>query len=236
MTGDHQPTLGLNLDEPDDGKSTKRRAARASGTKRSRPAAPEGRVVRVMPDVVGIDKEFDYLVPEGTDVQVGDVVRIRLAGRQIGGWVTAIDVEPIPGVVLSSVTKVSGRGPTVDLLELSAWAAWRWAGRRPHLLRTASPTATVPALPAPSPDAPPAPNVPEYQRVALDLDRAVLRLAPGVDRYPLLRAAVAQPSGVAGGRTLVLCPSVDEARSLGRRLRRDGVATAILAGEAGAAG
>ena len=190
----------------------------------------------MLPDVVGIDKEFDYLVPDDVDVHVGDVVRIRLAGRPIGGWVTALDVEPAEGVTLASVTRVSGRGPAPELLELSAWAAWRWAGRRPHLLRTASPTATVRALPAAAPLLAPVPDVPDHLRAALALERAVLRLAPGVDRYPLVRAAVAEPTAVAGGRTLVLCPSVDEARALGRRLRRDGVATSILAGEAGAAG
>src|SRR5690606_5428161 len=64
----------------------------------------------------------------------------------------------------------------------------------------------------------------------------VLRLAPGVDRYPLVRAAVSMPTPAANGRTLILCPSSAEARALGRRLRRDGVATAVLAGEVGAAG
>ena len=35
-------------------------------------------VVRVLPDVAAIDKEFDYLVPPGVDVAVGDVVRIEI--------------------------------------------------------------------------------------------------------------------------------------------------------------
>lgn len=230
VSGDDQPTLGLHLEGMEPASGPQLEARRPSVTR------PPGRVVRVLPDVVGIDKEFDYVVPDGVDVRLGDVVRIRLAGRPIGGWVTALDVAPASAVPLASVTKVSGRGPAAELLELSAWAAWRWAGRRPHLLRTASPTATVRDVPTPAP-LPAAPTeVDRTLREALALDRAVLRMAPGTDRYPLVRAAVAAPSGVAGGRTLVLCPSVSEARALGRRLRRDGVITAILAGEAGAAG
>ena len=233
VTGDHQPTLGLHLDRADE---PRRRARGPGGAGRSETVRPNGRVVEVLPDVVGIEKAFDYLVPEGIEVYVGDVVRIRLAGRPLGGWVTAVDVEPSADVTLASVTKVSGRGPAPELLDLSAWAAWRWAGRRPHLLRTASPTATVPSLPAAAAFPSRVPEMPDHVRAALTIDRAVLRLAPGVDRYPLVRAAVAEPSAVEGGRTLVLCPSVAEARALGRRLRRDGVATAILAGEAGASG
>lgn len=230
VPGDDQPTLGLHLEGMD------RASDLPSRARRPPVATPSGRVVRVLPDVVGIDKEFDYLVPDGVEVRMGDVVRIRLAGRPIGGWVTAVDVEPASDVALASVTKVSGRGPAAELLELSAWAAWRWAGRRPHLLRTASPMATVRDIPTPAPLPAEVPVADHTLREALALHRAVLRMAPGTDRYPLVRAAVTAPSAVAGGRTLVLCPSVSEARALGRRLRRDGIITAILAGEMGAAG
>jgi primosomal protein N' (replication factor Y) len=44
-------------------------------------------VVRVLPDVSGIDKEFDYLVPDHLpEVIVGSVVRVDLAGRRVAGW------------------------------------------------------------------------------------------------------------------------------------------------------
>lgn len=228
MTRDDQPTLlGLDLGRP--------------AAEPEPPAVPAGRTVRVLPDVVGIDKVFDYVVPTGTHVEVGDVVRVRLAGRPVGGWVTAVDVETADGVRPRKVTKVSGRGPTAELVDLSSWAAWRWAGRRPHVLRTASPPATVPALPAPAPPMEALGEseieaLPAHLLEALTADRGVLRLAPGVDRYPLVRAAVSMPTPAANGRTLILCPSSAEARALGRRLRRDGVATAVLAGEVGAAG
>ena len=87
------------------------------------------RVARVLPDVAAIDKEFDYLVPAGVEVHVGDVVRIALHGRRVGAWVVALDVDPVPGVTLKPLAKVSGRGPGPELLELATWAARRW-GRR----------------------------------------------------------------------------------------------------------
>ncbi len=196
----------------------------------------------MLPDVVGIDKEFDYLVPDATPVHVGDVVRIQLGPRRVGGWVTALDVDPTPGMKLVPLAKVSGRGPSADLVELAGWAAWRWAGRRVHFLRTASPGAVVRSLPAEvtsaGPDSVPVDGVPTGDptvEAALALDRGVLRLAPGADRYPLVLAAVRAPTPVDGGHTLVLCPSVAEAQALGSRLRRDGVLTAILAGSPGSA-
>ena len=47
------------------------------------------RVARVLPNVTGLDKSFDYLIPEelAPGVQVGTIVRVELHGRRIGGWV-----------------------------------------------------------------------------------------------------------------------------------------------------
>lgn len=194
------------------------------------------RVIRVRPDVVGIDKTFDYLVPTGVEVHIGDLVRVDLHGRRVGGWVVALDPEPLAGVNLKPVAKISGRGPRPDVIDLAEWAAWRWAGRPANLLRTASPPAVVRSLPARS--QPPLPVDPDpLIRDALVSDRGVLRLPPMADRYRLIRAAVGAPTPVADGRTLVLCPTATEARELGARLRRDGVAVAVTLPEArGAAG
>jgi primosomal protein N' (replication factor Y) len=197
------------------------------------------RVVRVLPDVVGIDKAFDYLVPDGVEVHLGDVVRIDLNGRRVGGWIVILHPDPEPGVVLRRLAKVSGRGPSAELLDLAEWAAWRWAGRRTHLLRTATPPGVVRSLVSLAPPAPAAgPSSAGIQIVdpslarALTLDRGVLRWPPGADRYALVRAA-AGSDGHGPGQMLVLCPSVDEAWALGRRLRRDGVATAVITGDRG---
>ncbi|MDQ2648218.1 MAG: hypothetical protein M3Z03_01545, partial [Actinomycetota bacterium] len=73
-------------------------------------------VVRVLPDVPAIDKTFDYLVPDPIrdQVRVGDVVRIDLHGRRVGGWVVEVGATPPPGVELRPLAKRSGRGPTAD--------------------------------------------------------------------------------------------------------------------------
>ncbi|MEO6628159.1 MAG: hypothetical protein ABIP03_06265, partial [Aquihabitans sp.] len=194
------------------------------------------RVVRVLPDVAAIDKEFDYLVPDGVVVGVGDVVRIQLHGRRVGGWVTAVDVVPPPGVQLKPLAKVSGRGPAPELLDLATWAAWRWAGRRATFLRTAAPPGVVRSLVSPARRTPEAPgDLGAAEREALGPDRAVLRLAPGVDRYPLVVGAIAMTTGFETHQTLVLCPSAGEARALGARLRRDGHSVAVVVSDKAAA-
>lgn len=195
------------------------------------------RVVRVLPDVPAIDKEFDYLVPLGVPVSVGDVVRVHLHGRRVGGWITAVDVEPPADVVLKPLAKVSGRGPAPDLLELASWAAGRWVGRRASFLRTAAPPGVVRGQPpvggrSRPPEGPSSTEIAIGVQTAVDralgLDRAVLRLGPGADRYPLVLRSGSE-AAASGTQVLVLCPSIAEAQTLGRRLRRDGVRTAIVA-------
>ena len=78
-------------------------------------------VVRVLPDVPAIDKTFDYVVPDALRdrVRVGDVVRIDLHGRRVGGWIVALDVEAPEGVSVRPLAKRSGIGPPSELLELA---------------------------------------------------------------------------------------------------------------------
>lgn len=177
-------------------------------------------VVRILPDVPAIDKQFDYLVPEPmrADVHVGAAVRIPLSGRRVGGWVTEIGVEAAGGRALRPIAKVSGLGPSPELIDLARWAAWRWAGRPATFLRTAAAPGVVRQLPAPPP-------WPARSRPAPAADRTVLRLPPAADRYGLVAEAAAD------GPALVLCPSVDQARRLGGRLRRDGHPVAVLAAD-----
>ena len=111
-------------------------------------------VVRVLPDVVRLDKTFDYTVPEAWHADgraerltVGSIVRITLGGRRMRGWITAVGVEPPSGVALQPLAKLTGMGPPADVMSLAGWAAWRWAGQRVSLLRVASPPRAV-ALPA----------------------------------------------------------------------------------------
>ncbi len=196
---------------------------------------PEPTVVRVLPDVVAIEKEFDYSVPADWAVPaIGSVVRVALHGRRVRAWVTAVGVEPDVGIELRPLAKVVGLGPGEELVDLARWAAWRWAGRPAHLLRTATPPASVRALPAlPTPAPVPAPGTPDaggpdpvIER-ALAVDCSVLRLGPLADRFPLVRAAVARAAGDRG-QALLLCPTTAEAVALGARLRRADVPTAVL--------
>ncbi|MFZ6002729.1 MAG: hypothetical protein ACOYXM_02245 [Actinomycetota bacterium] len=179
-------------------------------------------VVRVLPDVPAIDKTFDYLVPDAIRerVSVGDVVRIELHGRRVGGWIVELDVEPAAGIELRKIAKRSGVGPTREVIDLARWGAWRWAGRQASFLKTASPDHVVPVLPRPRPsgahDAPVGPVV----RAALEAERAVVRLPPTADLAAVAAAAATL------GNTLVICPTVALASMVATRLRRSGLPVA----------
>ena len=180
------------------------------------------RVVRVLPDVPAIDKTFDYLVPEAIrdQVRVGDVVRIVLHGRRVGGWIVAVDVEPPAGVELRPLAKRSGLGPSPELIDLAGWAAWRWAGRAASFLKTASPERVVARL-APTPVAAVvAPPDHELLKTAVRRERAVLRLPPATNLVHVAAAAASL------GNALVLCPTNAVAATISTRLRRAGVAVA----------
>jgi primosomal protein N' (replication factor Y) len=184
--------------------------------------------VRVLPDVAGIDKTFDYAVPEawaadGRDVLVvpGALVRIDLHGRRVGGWIVDVDVEPPAGVALRPLAKVTGLGPPPDVIELARWVAWRWAGRLSAVLTSASPPGAVKGLPSS--------RVPSVAPVGLDArsDRAftgggsTVRVPPAADAFDLVLAAARR------GNALVVAPSVDEAKRVANRLRRAGIAVAL---------
>ena len=193
----------------------------------SEPPAPDAAtplIARVLPDVKGIDKSFDYQVPDAVRdlVRVGTLVRIELHGRRVGGWVVGVGGEAADGVVLKPLAKVTGWGPPAELVELATWAAWRWAGKPQHLLVTASPERTVSALPAPARSLGPVPIGLDATVAAVFEGRGgVVRLPPGRDAYDLALAACQR------GNALVVCPSIAMARLLGARLRRAGVAVSL---------
>lgn len=176
-------------------------------------------------DEPALEKEFDYLVPDhlGDQVRVGTLVRVPLHGRRLRGWVVADGVEPAPGVELRPVAKVSGWGPEPETIELARWASWRWAGRPPHFLRTASPPNVVAGLPPVEQIvAAPATTTDPLVAEALGGGVRVLRLPPASDRFPLVLSAAAL------GPTLVVSASHAEAAHLALRLRRAGVPAALL--------
>ena len=184
-------------------------------------------MARVVPDVTGLDKQFDYVVPDAWrgDVRAGTVVRVGLAGRRVGGWVVAVGPpDPdVPAAKLRPLAKVTGHGPSAELIDLAAWASRRWAASRlrPFLL-AASPPRAVLALPAPAMTAGrPEPVDAGATRLLAD-GGGVVRKPPSTDPIPVVLAAAAV------GPTLVVTPSVDQARLLGARLRRSGLSVAVV--------
>ena len=200
-------------------------------------------MVRVLPDVVGLDREFDYAVPEAWHadgragrLEVGSIVRFALRGRRsLRGWVTEVGVDPPRGVKLQTLTKLTGMGPPADVVSLSGWAAWRWAGRRVHLLRAASPPRVV-TRPARSPAVAGGDDssrqrygqgggdgsLPGYGGL---FDRpgsvTVLRCPPADDGTAVAGAAARR------GDALIVVPGLGDAQRIAAGLRRQGVRVAL---------
>ena len=175
-------------------------------------------VARVVPDVTGLDKQFDYLVSDALrdHVAVGSMVRVPLHGRRVGGWIVSLGPPDWSIAVhrLVPLAKWSGIGPSAEIIDLAGWASRRWgAGRLRPLLVAASPPGMVASLPVPS------------ARPAGGNDTSALprliRLPPTSDQLAVVVEACAQ------GPTLVIHPSVDEARRLAARLRQAGYLTAV---------
>lgn len=188
-------------------------------------------VARVLPNVTGLDKHFDYLVPErfAASVTIGTLVRVPLHGRRVGGWVTALGEPPEGGRVdqhsLKEIAAITGAGPSADLVGLAEWAGVRWAARRRHFLVAASPTRAVRQLPSAQRTS----RVVEPRSAAttsiLSSGGGVLRLPPTADPLPCVYSAAAC------GPTLVVVPAPDQARLMGARLRRAGLTVAVVPDE-----
>ncbi len=189
---------------------------------------PEGRVVRVIPDVPAIDREFDYLVPSSWEadgradrIAVGSMVRVELASRRVAAWVVATDVEPPAGVKINPLLKLSGVGPDRELIDLASWAAWRWAGRRVPFLRAASPSRMLAGVGRgrtrqPVPSGPSDVFDDAFQNAV-----AVVRTPPTDDGVSLALAACRL------GDSLVIVSDMARARRMAIALRRAGVTVAL---------
>ena len=176
--------------------------------------------VRILPDTSGPDKEFDYLVPEGVQAQVGSPVRIDLAGRRVGGWVVGTSPPSADPTSLKPLAVVAGLGPDSEIVDLCGWAAHRWAGRRSQFLTTATPPRRVPAVASPALSAiMPSPVSPATQRL-VESGGGVMQLPPCSDPLPTVWAALRH------GPVLVVVPGVDDAMLLAARIRRAGPSVA----------
>ena len=197
-------------------------AYRSRGPGLSNSAAPDrdrNTVCRVLPDVPAVDRAFDYSIPDslaGT-IRVGMLVRIPLRGRRVRGWVLEVDATPdVPVESLLPVLTAVSAGPSGAMVELCAWAAWRWAGPRVAFLRAASPPNIVAAEDTPEPAAAVFPPV-AGPLVLPEARRRLVRWPPASPRAELVRSLVA-----AEGSTIVVAPDHREDAALVEALARDG--------------
>jgi len=181
-------------------------------------------VARVVPDVTGLDKQFDYLVPPAMRdrVAIGSLVRVPLHGRRVGGWVVALgEGDPdVPREKLVELAKWSSVGPDAALVELARWAAPRWGTDR---LRPFMVAASPPAMVA---------GVGRARRSEPRSDAVatgVRRIGPLTDPLPIVLTAAS------AGPTLVLHPSPAATKALASRLRKQGLVVAAVPDEWAAA-
>ena len=191
-------------------------------------------VARVVPDVTGLDKQFDYLVPEGLRARVapGCMVRVPLHGRRVGSWVISVGPTSadLPVDKLMPIAKWSGVGPSPEIIELARWAAIRWGVNRlrPFLV-TASPPTMVGSVPGGGAGrrVTAGSQLDSQLGSALDspVDWGVRRISPNTDPLPIVLDAVA------AGPTLVIHPAHAAARAIAARLRRQGLTVALVPDE-----
>ena len=194
--------------------------------------------MRVLPDLSGIDRAFDYSVPErlAREIRVGTIVRVPLQGRRVRGWVVETGAAAPSAVPLRDVAEVVSLGPEPGVVELARWGAWRYSGRLRPLLSAASPPRTVHALPPPcvpgagadaearqGPVRGWAPALAAAARQALSAGRAVVRLPPLAPRLELVLALV---GGDRRRSALVLVPERHDVEVLSGRLERAGLPVA----------
>lgn len=196
------------------------------------------RVVRVVVRQGGRGKPFDYLVPDhlADRVQVGSMVRVDLAGRRLPGWVVEGHIEAVTGRALRPLASVRGIGPDAEMVDLTRWAAWRWAGQWSHFLGTASPALVVTRLPGPTSDDPVSDPAGDdsgplvrgplragpLTREALSGGTAVVRLPPASDPFAVVAEAARR------GAALIVCPSITAAAAMAGRLGEAGHPTSLV--------
>ncbi len=183
-------------------------------------------IARVLPDVTGLDKVFDYLVPDDWPVgaAVGDRVRVQLHGRRVGGWILElVDHGELPAEQLKPLIKYTGRGPDAEVISLARWAQRRWAARglRPFLV-AASPPRAVRTLPATARRDTDGAERAALAAVALPSGGGVVRVGPREPPDAVIEAAMRR------GCVLVVMPSVESALRCADRMRTRGATVAVV--------
>ena len=219
------------------------------------PSAPE-HVARVLVDVglPHLDRPFDYAVTdEQVDLAVPGVrVRVRFAGRTVGGYVLERARHSDADRELAAIVRVVSPEPvlTPAVAELAGRVADHYAGTRSDVLRLAIPprharteAATSrlgPVVPPSRPDPGPWSEYPRGRALVESLadgscPRAVVTLTPGTDWADMM-AGAAQATASSGRGVLVVAPDVRDVARLDTLLTdRLGPASHVaLHGEQGA--
>lgn len=190
-------------------------------------------VARVVVDVTGVDRWFDYLIPERLvdTAVVGARVRVPLHNRNVPGWVMAVlDVDDVVAEGfdvrrLLPLDKVVSVGPDPSIVDLIEWASRRYVSRRRPFFVTASPPRVVSALGA-SHRAMRAIDASTRESWVDDLLRApgpaIVTVGPHDDISSIVVSAALH------GPTLVVAPMVTTAKKLAALMRRHGASTALV--------
>ncbi len=190
-------------------------------------------IARIVPDVTGVDKVFDYLVPESLaqEICIGDRVRIPLHNRNVAGWVVALgdsssQFSDVDESRLLRVVKILGKGPFADVVEVALWASHHWAGRLRAFFVAASPSTLVSALPGSR-------YTQTATRKKFEIDAQVVEaISQGgvsiVRRGPASGPRTIVLSVAHHGPTLVIIPTINRARLMAASLREYGLSVAVL--------
>ncbi len=180
------------------------------------------RVVRVLPDVSGINKAFDYYVPDhlaGPPIRIGSLVRVKLHGRRTAGWVVDVDVEPPANLTLEPLLKSSSVGPGREVVALAEWVGHEWAGRWSAVLKTASPDRFVQSVPPLRSATVAAGPQSGLGTLFAGEGPRIVRSPPAADRFELIREAGRR------GSAIVVAPDQKTAAAHAGRLTRAGIRT-----------
>ena len=186
----------------------------------------------MVPDVSGIDKIFDYLVPDSLAHKVAPGVRVRvvLNNRKVGGWVVRVEtrtdttVDGLPFDKLSSIAAVSGLGVEDDVIALTRWAADEFFGTWRSMLSRASAPRMRERSVHPTRPAPTAPDDPVAAAAA-----ALAGTGGGLLVIPPCASALSAVHSLAvRGPVLVVCPTQRMAVLGAASLRRRGLTTALV--------
>ena len=180
----------------------------------------------------GIDKIFDYLVPNemASRLSVGARVRVVLNGRRVGGWVVDLAVHGdrehhVAIDRLSPIAVLSGAGVDSDVVPLTQWVARHWWGPWRAVLASASAPRIRERLVHSRRSA----SVPVVSDSVALATRAMWANGGGLVAVPPLASSLSCVVEVAQhGSVLVVCPTVRMAIAGAAALRRRGLTTALI--------